>query len=361
MLNKIILKNMVSLIVPCAGKSSRFIGKPKWMLTCPNGNLMIQEAINCLDLENINKIYITFVKEHIDKYFKDYDIISLFKFIKDKEVIITILDDFTSSQTETVYLTIVKNKIEEGIFIKDCDNYFNHKIEKGNYICSLEINEKNNVTKLYNKSFIEINNLDQIINICEKKIINNIICVGGYSFESSDIFKKFYEKSKVIKLEQKEFYISHLVHYCLLNKLVFYSKLVENYIDWGTPEEWFNYRNSFKTLFIDIDGTIFYNTGKYNSSGWGDKEPIKENLDYLKKLYSNGRTKIILTTARSSESRVKTILQLNKYNVPYDDIIFDLFHTKRFLINDFANSNPYPSAVAINLKRDDNNLEKLFN
>ena len=338
---------MLSLIVPCAGKSSRFQGKPKWMLTCPNGNLMIQESIKCLNLENVDNVYITFVKEHIDKYFKDYDIYRLFDFLKDKEIVITILDNFTDSQTETVFLTIEKNNIKEGIFIKDCDNYFNHTIEKGNYICSLEINEKNKITKLYNKSFIENNNLNQIINICEKKIISNIICVGGYSFEDSSIFKKIFEDSKNIKLELKEFYISHLVHYCLLNKLVFYSILVKNYIDWGTPEEWFSYRDSFRTLFIDIDGTIFYNVGKYSSISWGDKLPIKENLDFLKKLYSNGRTKIILTTARSSDSREKTIAQLKKYDVPYDEIIFDLFHTKRFLINDYANTNPYPSAIAI--------------
>ena len=64
----------VSLIIPCAGKSSRFSGKPKWLRTCPNGNLMIQECIKGLNLTNVEHIYITFLKEHYDRYCKKYKI-----------------------------------------------------------------------------------------------------------------------------------------------------------------------------------------------------------------------------------------------------------------------------------------------
>ena len=59
--------NNISLILPCAGKSSRFKGKPKWLNTCPNGNLMIQECLIGLDLSNVRDIYISFLKEHIWK------------------------------------------------------------------------------------------------------------------------------------------------------------------------------------------------------------------------------------------------------------------------------------------------------
>ena len=48
----------MSLILPCAGSSTRFPNiRPKWMLTTPSGNLMIQESIKYLDLENIDDIY----------------------------------------------------------------------------------------------------------------------------------------------------------------------------------------------------------------------------------------------------------------------------------------------------------------
>ena len=38
------------------------------------------------------------------------------------------------------------------------------------------------------------------------------------------------------------------------------------------------------------------------------------------------------------------------------EVITDLPHASRVLINDFSNSNPYPTSQAINLVRDSNNL-----
>lgn len=48
--------------------------------------------------------------------------------------------------------------------------------------------------------------------------------------------------------------------------------------------------------------------------------------------------------------------QLKEHNVPYHNIIFGLPHCQRVIINDFNDSNLYPSAVAINLKRDNDDL-----
>jgi hypothetical protein len=35
-------------------------------------------------------------------------------------------------------------------------------------------------------------------------------------------------------------------------------------------------------------------------------------------------------------------------------------HSTRFLVNDYAQSNPYPSAVAINVRRNANELQNLL-
>jgi hypothetical protein len=37
-------------------------------------------------------------------------------------------------------------------------------------------------------------------------------------------------------------------------------------------------------------------------------------------------------------------------------LVMEANHSRRVLINDYANSNPFPSAVALNLKRDSDNL-----
>ena len=116
---------MTNLLIPCAGQSSR-PEKPKWLLTCPNGNLMIQECICGLNLENISTIYISFLKEHIDKYCNGLDIKKLFDCLN-KKIEIIILNEKTSSQSETVYKMIKYKDIQGSIFIKDCDNYFSIK------------------------------------------------------------------------------------------------------------------------------------------------------------------------------------------------------------------------------------------
>jgi hypothetical protein len=38
------------------------------------------------------------------------------------------------------------------------------------------------------------------------------------------------------------------------------------------------------------------------------------------------------------------------------NLVMGIHHAKRILINDFASSNPYPSAIAVNLVRDSDNL-----
>ena len=60
---------MKNLIITAAGLSTRFEGlKPKWMLTHPKGNWMIVEALKNLDFDNIDKVYLGFLREHIEKY-----------------------------------------------------------------------------------------------------------------------------------------------------------------------------------------------------------------------------------------------------------------------------------------------------
>lgn len=352
--------NNISLIIPCAGRSSRFKGKPKWLKTCPNGSLMIQECLKGLGLCNVGDIYICFLKEHIDKFCNGCDIKSLFSFTK-KKIHILIINEYTQSQSETTYKMLQHFNINGPIFIKDCDNYFEHIITKGNYVCGLCINNNNPINEIHNKSFIEINSTNEIINICEKQIISNKVCVGGYSFLDANIFKQYFKKCiNIANISKTELYISHIIHVLLLEKHIFLINKIEKYIDWGTQKEWENYLSGFKTLFIDIDGTLFYNSSEFFLPKWGETEPILKNINIIKKLYKTGKVQIFLTTARKDKYRDITVSQLKKYDIPYNNIIFNLLHCKRFLINDYSTTNPYPSAVSINLKRDSSLLNELL-
>lgn len=44
---------MKTLILPVAGRSSRFPGmRPKWLLTMPDGKLMLEKAVERLDMSD---------------------------------------------------------------------------------------------------------------------------------------------------------------------------------------------------------------------------------------------------------------------------------------------------------------------
>ena len=60
---------MKTLILPVAGRSARYPGmRPKWMLTMPNGKLMIEQSVSKINCEKFDKVYVIALKEHIDRY-----------------------------------------------------------------------------------------------------------------------------------------------------------------------------------------------------------------------------------------------------------------------------------------------------
>ena len=60
---------MKNLIIPCAGKSTRFPNmKPKYLLTHPKGGILMLEGIKGLKPELFDKIYITILESHNTKY-----------------------------------------------------------------------------------------------------------------------------------------------------------------------------------------------------------------------------------------------------------------------------------------------------
>ena len=95
---------MYTLIIPCAGNSSRYPNmRPKWMLTHPEGKLMVEKAIHGLSSNAFERTIITILREHVEKYESD---IWLKQIFGDK-VEICILENPTNSESETIYQTIV--------------------------------------------------------------------------------------------------------------------------------------------------------------------------------------------------------------------------------------------------------------
>lgn len=353
---------MTTLIVPCAGKSSRFPGmRPKWLLTHPNGKLMIEMVLESIGYRQFDRVIVTVVLPHVEKYGADLILRQAFG----KSIEVCILPDFTKSASETIYETIQKCNINDDFAIKDCDNIVECKLKfplKNSVIGASLDNNKFEITNVGAKSFLFVNRQNIIEGIVEKKIVSDKVCLGVYCFSSVKEFCAAYEKLNSSDWESKECFISHVIQFMLSmegSPAEFIYIAADWYEDWGTMSEWRKIQERSCCYFVDFDGVLVQNYGKYGEKNWENTlNPLEENLNRLADLQSRG-AQIVITTSRSREHKDKILDLLGKYGIKPTAILCSINHAPRVLINDFAPSNPYPSARAVNLPRNGNLSEYL--
>lgn len=339
--------NKVNVIVPAAGLSTRFSGmRPKYLLYDYKNELMLKNALNPYSQ---HEIVIGILKEHNDEH-------EVEKFLKHEfgqTIKIVIINQRTNGPADTVYQILKTSQINLGnqILIKDCDSFFNHEITDGNYICVSTIAENEILKKLSSKSFVTKNEQGIITNIIEKSVVSDTFCVGGYKFNSAELFIKSFEKINKIN----EIFVSDVIQQCLIDGEIFSEKKVSEYIDVGTSDDWFEYNNK-SVLFCDIDGTIVKARPKYDYDSF---EPLQENIDVLLKKCAEG-CQIIFVTARPHSARFSTEKMLKQLGFFDFDLLMGLQNSKRILINDYNFANPFPRAEAINIERNALNLRSFL-
>ena len=346
---------MSTLIIPCAGRSTRFPNsRPKWSLTHPYGELMFIQSLKGLELNKYEKILAIFVREDVEKY-------NLFAGIQKSleslniQFQIVLLDSKTKSQSATVAAGIIAAGIEGNILIKDCDAYYSAKYQEGNFVYTSNLRDSVNI-KASSKSYVDVDIMGRIQTIVEKDVISNEFCCGGYGFSDA---KKFVETFNTLQTSAtEEIYVSHVIFQQLLDSEEFITHETSNFNDWGTLNDWNNYKKQYKTLFLDLDGVLVENSGEYIGNIWGTTDALSSNRDYINNLYNTGKVRIIFTTSRKSKFKEATIKQLETCGIKYHNIIFDLLHCQRILVNDFSATNTFPTAKAINLPRNEDNLEQ---
>lgn len=343
----------VTIIVPCAGKSSRYPNvRPKFLLVNPNGNLMLFESISKINLKNCN-IVVTILQEYEEKYgIKEM----LNKFFDKFNIKLCILNEPTKSQSETVYETIKRVGITGPILIKDSDNIFklNKIYESFNYVTTEDLKNVG-ITNATNKSYALTDKSKRIIKIAEKQVISETFCVGGYYFKDSSEFIKAFEYLNK-KDGSAELFVSMIIKYLIEERdLLFKIKPIKEYLDLGTIKEWLEYKGNQKTYFIDVDGIVVKNSGEYKKPYWGVTDGLTENINIINQLYSLGNY-IILITSRKESYRKITKIQLKRAGVKYHQLIMNLNHSARVIVNDFSESNPFPSAISVNVPRDSDKL-----
>jgi hypothetical protein len=344
---------MYTLIIPCAGNSTKFLNmRPKWMLTHPDGKLMVEKAIEGLNSNTFDRIIITILREHVEKYESELWLKQIFE----DQVEVCIMEDPTFSETETVYKTLLQMKVKGPFCVKDSDGYIAVVIKGKNFVTGKDIRDMPELTNVPVKSFVLKNEQNILTDIIEKSVSSNHISIGLYGFGDAGLYiDKYLELSNLISTE--EIYPSHIISSFIRGGAIFKYLEAEEYRDWGTVKEWRNDALKMSSYLVDIDGVVFRNKGKYGSKNWSSEDvPLIYNIKKLKEIQKKGG-QLIFVTSRPEEFRSKTEESLKEQGLNWHSIVMSCHHSQRYIINDFASTNQYPSCVAINITRDGDNLE----
>ncbi len=337
----------MEIIVPAAGLSTRFPNmKPKYLLYDYKGEMMLMNALNYFRKKGY-KINIGILKEHQEKY----NVIEQISYEYPDNINYVIIDRPTRGPADTVYQILQNSNVKGEFLVKDCDSFFDHEISEGNYICVSNISKHEVLKKLASKSFVIVNEQDIVTNIIEKQVVSDTFCVGGYKFESAEQYKKSFE---FVSQMSGEIFVSDIIGHMLDQSCVFTKKDVTNYVDVGTAQDWFEF-NDKPVIFCDIDGTIVIAQSRLDLESKKEPVPLQKNIDKLLEMQDNG-AQFIFTSARENQFTSLTRDMLYRLGFKSFNLICGLQNSKRILINDYNNANPYPRAEAINIHRNADNL-----
>lgn len=244
---------MSTLLLPCLGR--KIVNEiPQYLVRHPNGKMLIERSLEGIFAEKYNRIIIVLLRNDIEEFDAERKILQE---IKGKYPIeIVSLDKMTSGPAETVYQAIRKAGVVGNVVVKDSDNYI--KISEnitGNFVIGLELNEwERDIRNLRNKSYLILNEQKNILDIIEKQIKSDVICLGLYGFEQAEKFVQTYEKLSDGTYPIYGLYVSHIISYLIgyTGKVFRYVSAIE-YENWGDERLWKDLQRDYTMYFIDLD------------------------------------------------------------------------------------------------------------
>jgi len=343
----------MKVIVPCCGQSSRFPGQPpKWMLPAHDGRPMICLAIAGLEL-SLDDLVVTVLREHEEKYRIVEGLAKAFG----RRVRVILLEERTSSQSETVARTIEALKLNESFLVKDSDGTFQLKglQQEDNYVCVDSLNNFDSINPR-NKSYLQIDHKGLVINIREKVVISDLFNVGGYYFSSPQCFLEFYQRLSSNKANwSREIYLSDVIGAMILEGVPFHARPTTGFHDWGTVREWRRALLAQKGFFVSLDGFLFERGSEYFSPRFEDAAPQMNAVEAVRALAAEGH-KIVYLSIRSESLKQLTEQQLRDAGLPEGDVLWGCPIAKWTLLTAPHATLPFQTGQALELHPDDPNL-----
>ena len=354
----------MNIIIPLGGLGSRF-KEENYLMPKPLikvlGKELIFHLLDNLLLKDDDCIYMIITHE-LEKIGFTNTIHSKYPNVK-----MLFLDRQTAGAVETVLLGLnqildIKTRLQKKTVLLDCDNFYTVDILQMYRSVSLsDINaiicfKDNQTNPIY--SYLRFNNEDQkIVEIREKVRISDYANTGCYCFSDINTLKKYCSLIIEKDIRQKnEYYMSGLVQLMIEEDYIFKALEipVDDYHCLGTPFQLKLYcsKNLLnaekKRICFDLDNTLV--TCPTIDKDYSTVKPILKNIEYLRFLKKANHTIIIYTARRmkTHNGNLGKIIQdigkitldtLEKFNIPYDELVFGKPYAD-FYIDDLAiNSN----------------------
>jgi len=253
---------MRTLLVLCAG-SRRINHIPVFMNRHPDGKILAEKAIEGIYSDTYQRI-IYIITKSIDKEFNAKEF--LLKEVKKNIEVVCILGE-TNGPAETVFYAIKATQIEGEFAVRDCLNSIEIKDNLfGNFVSGFDLTKCNqDIYEVRTKSFIVVNEQNQILDIIEKKFRSDVISVGLYGFKNVSDFLLAYEKLKDPAYPIKKLYLSNIISYLIgYKQRVFHCVPVTRHEDWGSMETWNLLQREYATYIVDADGMVEELLSDYN-------------------------------------------------------------------------------------------------
>ena len=223
----------MTIIVPIAADKAEYDRKlPQPFRLDDEGTMFCVKAITGLPLDEVKDIYFVILRSHEQRFMLSEQLMMQFRRHNLTKAHVTILDESTKSQAETVARAIEVNGIQGTVFIKDADCYFTTDEilpQKGVAIYPLE---NLPVVDPQHKSYVAVDDMFYVTNIIEKRVVSHFFSAGGYCFEDAQEFCRYYERLK----DYSPLYLSHIIYTMLLDKKIFRPIQIEDYQDWAMAQ-----------------------------------------------------------------------------------------------------------------------------
>ncbi len=349
-----------TILLPCAGPIPEDGTRPPWLLTTPTGELVVRRAANSVAPDDIGRIVVG-ISDIVDQRFTAAEAVRRsFADCAGLDVDVVTIDYATAGPAETVNELIRRAGVTGPIAIKDGHSFFDPVPgTTGSFVAVCDLRAHLDVASVGKKSFVTCNEQGLVSDIVEKTVCSNLISVGLYAFADTALFLSCYRRMMRL-LESSAFFVSHLISAAVAGGEIVVPVNVSGFVDVDGGSSWTAFRDRHMTLVVDLDGVVFENHSAFFPPYWEEEDhPIEANVAHLRELQGRG-AQLVFMTARPERYRQKTLNTLLALGLDAHALVTGCQHSRRYLINDFAPSNPYPSAVALNLGRNMPDLAKLI-